>query len=341
MYRIILDLLEHQPTMVEFGIKYAIEDLNIKITFDNLVVYISENQQSYADQIDIISKIIGLMVIVIGPEWLPVSIFNTVEELILTKKIASYKPIENLIMYIMDCDLDQPSPKNIDEMIKSTQCREGGSHSTFMKYIIANCNLYDQDGYLDYLENEKSAKLTQWFHPTAGYRQGDRLTPFILKQVQWITRIVILSEHTSCVEVWSRFFRMCNTLAVNNEKFKESMTFKVSIRQLMINYGSKFTTYTHLYLFYENMNRNVVSHLKLTDNIYNYEMFIFNPEKYRPILNELIKCRKQMVYFRALILSKSVKCDIKYMTIHILNMLYGPKFCSRKIQKHMKSLTHS
>lgn len=337
MYKIILDLLKYHPTMVEFGIKYAIEELNIKITFNELVVYTSENKKRYADQTDIISKIMGFMVIMIGPDWLPESIFNVVEELIQTKKIISYKSIEYLIMYVMDCGLDVPSPKIIDEMIKSTQCKTTCTPDALINYITANCNLYDKDGYLDYLENEKSVGLTQWFHPPAEHQPGGKLEHFILMQSMWVTRIIVLSEYTSCVDIWSRFFRMFNTLAINNEKFLESMTFKISIRQLMINYAYKFEKYKYLHLFVDKMNTTVKQHLRLSDNICNYDTYIFDPKKYRYVWNKLVKRSKKMLRLRMWVLQKSIKSDTKHITIRILHMIYGDKLC-HTVRTHDRSL---
>jgi hypothetical protein len=242
-------------------------------------------------------------------------------------------------MYIMDCDLDEPSPKMVDEMIKSAQCQMSHIYETLIQYIITNCNLYDEGGYLDYLETEKSVGLAQWCHPPAGYQQGRRIEHFELQRVQWPTRLVILSKHTSCVKVWKRFFRMLSTLASNNDKFRKSMTFKIGIRQLVINYGHKFRDYSHLYAFIEAIPQNVVSHLKLYDDIDNYETVIFETNKYRSVCKALNEFHNQMVYFRLCVLARSIKCHKKYITFRVLHFIYGDEFC-RNIQKHEQSLMY-
>ena len=341
MYGITVDLNRWRPAMTEFGAKYAIEELDITPSFSDLAMYISKSQSLNDDQsTDIISKIMHTMVTLTSHDWLPESLFGVVEELIGTKKIKSYQSITCLIMYIMDCDLDVPSPKMVDEMIKSSQCQMSHKCETLIRYIVANCNLYEEGGYLDYLETEKSVGLTQWFHPPAGYQQGIRIEHFELQRVQWTTRLVILSKHTSCVKVWERFFCMLSTLASNNEKFRISMIFKIGIRQLVINYGHKFRDYSHLYAFIEAIPENVVSHLELDDDIDNYETAIFETHKYRSVCKALNEFHKQMVYFRLCVLARSVKCHKKYITFRVLHFIYGDEFC-HKIRKHDHALMYS
>jgi len=332
MYGIIWDLIKWRQETVYFGVTYATEERGITMTFSDLAVYISEIQLEHCKSTHIVSTIMHAMITAVNPDWLPESLFGAIDELIGTEKIKSYQSVTSLIMYIMDCDLDEPSPKMVDEMIKSTQCRMFHD-ATLRQYIINNCNLFEEGGYLDYLENEKSAGLTQWFQPPAGHRQGDRIEHFDLQGAQWSTRIVIISQHTSCVKVWGRCFRMLSTLATNNEKFRISMTFKICIRQLMINYANKFLDYLHLYLFLDAIPKNVIKHLKLSDDIENYDMFIFDPRKYRSVHKELNKCHKRMVYFNLCVLARSIKCDKKYITLRVLHFMYGDEFC-RKIQKH-------
>ena len=293
MRGIVSDLTRLQPTMTVFGAKYAVEELNIAPTFTDLVMYIAAKPLEHNVATDVISTIMYIMVVVVGHEWLPESLFGTIEELIGTAIFKSYVSIESLIKYIMDCELDEPSPKMVDDIIRSTQhhWKFGPNDARLARYILANCNLNEQGGYLDYLENEKSVGLTQWFHPPAGHQQGDRLEYFELMRAQWTTRLVILSEHTSRVDVWERLFRMLGTLATNNEKFRESMTFKIAVRQLVVNYGRKFKKYDHLRRFLGAMDDNVVSHLALSDDIDNYEAVFFETHEYRSAWKKLSKCR--------------------------------------------------
>jgi hypothetical protein len=341
MRGIVSDLTRLQPTMTVFGAKYAVEELNIAPTFTDLAMYIAAKQLEHDAATDVISAIMYIMVVVVGHEWLPESMFGTIEKLIGTA-IKSYVSIESLLKYIMDCELDEPSPKMVDDIIKSTQhhWKFGPNDARLKRYILANCNLYEQGGYLDYLANEKSAGLTQWFHPPAGHQQGDRLEYFELQRVQWTIRLVILSEHTSRIDAWERLFRMLGTLATNNEKFRASMTFKVAVRQLMINYGKRFQNYEHLFMFLEAMPENIVLHLKLSDDIDNYEMFISDTGKYISVLEELRKYNKLLVHFRVCVLARSVKCHTKYITFRVLHLIYGDRFC-RNIQKRERCMSLS
>jgi hypothetical protein len=341
MYGIIEDLAKWRPATTEFGAKYAIEELDVTPSFSDLVVYISESQVLNDSQsTDIISKIMHTMVTLTSNDWLPESLFGVVEELIETKKIKSYQSITCLIIYIMDCDLDVPSPKMVDEMIKSSQCYASHKCETLIRYIVANCNLYEKGGYLDYLKNEKSVGLTQWFQPPAGHQAGSRIEHFELQRAQWTTRLIILSKHTSSVKVWKKFFSTLSTLATNNEKFRTSKTFKICIRQLVINYGHKSRNYSHLYAFIEAIPENVVSHLELDDDIDKYETAIFEPHKYRSVCNALNKFHKKMVYFRLCVLARSIKCHKKYITLRVLQFIYGDEFC-HKIRKHDNALMYS
>jgi hypothetical protein len=343
IYYVISALVTQYPDMISIGVKYAIKEKNMEITFFDLMNYIYEYFHKPKTN-EVIEKIISTMVITYDINWLSPNPLETIIEYATNTSRKSCLVFYDLIMYIIRCDLCETPPKIIDEIIKSTQQAVFIWHNSepvyppidkLQKCVYEYCNIYGENGYIDFLEKEKSEGLTQWFSPPNGHQQGDRLEHWDLQKAQWTTRLVIASNHMSSIDEFTRIFNMMITLASNNLKFSNSMTFKIGFRQIIINYAKKFDTIHQLYNLIVFVPQQVGKNTDLTNSRNSiYGDYIFDGLHLIPrICQRMLDYEKQLMYFQIIVLSKLkmiFRYD-KYIGINIMEYIYPYRYHLAKL----------
>ena len=217
---------------------------------------------------------------------------------------------EKLIMTIVELGLDKLRSPLIEKYLKFTQIFPG--HDSFQEWIIKNGDI---NNYLNYLGEVVSKEFTEWFHPPKGHVQGDKYETDYLLSYQWTTRLVIISKYTNHPSIWKKMFMMIGKIAFNNEKFRESKTFKFCLIELIINWKkhfvakpSKLSHYKDLHYYLRECNpiifkniglREIVSYNTsfssfplIIQNLNNYEIKIFNRKFNEKLQRDLAEKRK-------------------------------------------------
>ena len=170
--------------------------------------------------------------------------------------------VQNVIVWLLECDLDILTDHIFEELLKYTQCpnwfiamsiydrnpRKAIPKKKFLEIIFHHANI---DSYLTHLRTWKSRNLTQWFHPPKGFIRGRKLNSNVRDRSMWTTRLLLIAEHSDDLTIWNRIFKILFDLAKSNLKFRESETFKIGVLQLIHLYSYTFTGYDNLYTSFQ------------------------------------------------------------------------------------------
>jgi hypothetical protein len=327
MCSVIYELADYPSNMIAVGVQYAMEQ-DISMSFKDFVIYCASSPHI------VFLKIISAMVCAV-PEWLPESPLRVISEMIQNRLIHSYICIPNVITSILDCELDEPDVRMMDEMFKQCQLPVRftvddviytANIKKFIRCISYHC---DMDEYLTFLTTEKSDGLTTWFHPIAEANQNDHGAHLI---AQWTIRLGMIYEQCPSIYPFETILRVLTTLASNNIKFKQSNTFKIGMCRVVAKYYSmhkpnkRMEIIQEIYILLDKTRLNIATNWSIYPFLSSVNEFHeTGTDNYADIVNRLMHHHKKTAVFRACLL-KRIQPGHKDMRHIIISMIYG-KLC--------------
>ena len=152
------------------------------------------------------------------------------------KSIISLENVQDIIIYILECDIDELNPPMVDEILKSVQL----DYLKYKKFILTIMDNFDIGEYLEYLEIYKSKELTRWYNKVKINKNG-------INADIWLNRLRIIAYYSNDINVWKRIFKIVIKLFENCPEIYYAERTSGLICNIIKYYCSHFDNYDYLY----------------------------------------------------------------------------------------------
>jgi hypothetical protein len=178
------------------------------------------------------------------------------------KTVSNILYVQDLIIYIIECDLDFLTDKVISKILKVVNGTIYFTENLLVEIPITNlCNVVinscDIKRYLKYLQTYESKELTIWCDNRRHVNNGIYI---------WIRQLPIIAKFSHDVEIFKIIFDMIFTLIKNCEEVYWSPRSICFICEIVIEYGNCFDNYEDLYQTIWNTKIHLLLKNKMNDH---------------------------------------------------------------------------